>query len=78
MDYRTAQICKGEQMFCFRYEAGSEDRVIEEIMHLAEDGTCELGWPDAVELSLAIVPSSSPEPCRPPRVSARPISMKRR
>ena len=61
MDYRTAQMCKGEQVFCFRYESGSEDRVIEEIMHLAEDETCELGWQEAVELSLSIVPSSSPE-----------------
>ena len=78
MDYRTAQMCKGEQVFCFRYEAGSEDRVIEEIMHLAEDETCELGWPDAVELSLAIVPSSSPERCRQTRFSPSPISMKRR
>lgn len=78
MDYRTAQICKGEQMFCFRYEAGAEDRVIEELMHLAEDETCELGWQDAVELSLAIVPSSSPEPCRKTRLSSSPSSMNRR
>jgi hypothetical protein len=69
MDYRTAQMCKGEQLFCFRYGPGSEDRVIEELMHLAEDKTCELGWQDAVELSLAIVPSSSPERRSPSRFS---------
>ena len=72
MDYRTAQMCKGEQVFCFRYEPGSVDRVIEEIMHLAEDETCELGWQDAVELSLAIVPSSSPERRSPTRFSPSP------
>ena len=70
MDYRTVQMCKGEQMFCFRYKAGSEDRMIEEIMHLAEDQTCDLGWPDAVELSLAIVPSASPVRLGQPRFSS--------
>ena len=72
MDYRTAQMCKGEQVFCFRYESGSEDRVIEEIMHLAEDETCEFGWQEAVELSLSIVPSSSPVRLGQPRFSPSP------
>ena len=44
-------LAKGDHKFVFRYAPGSEATLISQLMDLAEDETCPIGW---VEVLLTI------------------------
>ena len=54
MDTRTLRLAKGAHHYVFRYASGSENRIVDEIMRLAEDRDCNLDWLDAATLSFQV------------------------
>jgi len=54
METRTLMLAKGGHHYIFRYLAGMEDEIVEEIMRLAESRACDLDWLDAATLSFQV------------------------
>lgn len=54
MKMRTLTLTKDGHQYAFRYAPGSEDRIVEELMRLAEDEDCNLDWLDAAALSFQV------------------------
>jgi hypothetical protein len=54
MTIRTVSLSKDGHAWVFRYPAGQEDRVVEELMYLAEDRTSAFDWVDAATLSFQV------------------------
>ena len=61
MDKRVLGLVKDEHSYMFRYEAGSEGRVVDEIVRLVEDGRTNLDWLDAANLSFQITQYAAEE-----------------
>ena len=45
MDIRVLNVRKGGWTYVFRYTPGSEGRIVDEIIRLAEDPASNLDWP---------------------------------
>jgi hypothetical protein len=54
MTPRTVSLTKNGHTFVFRYPAGQEDLVVEEIMYLADDRAVDFDWIDAATLSFQV------------------------
>ena len=54
MDMRSISLAKEGTTYVFRYAPGSEGRVVDEIIRLAEDPASELDWLDAARLGFQI------------------------
>ncbi len=54
MATRTLIVDKAGRTYAFRYSAGSESRIVDEIMRLAGDRDSDLDWVDAAILSFRV------------------------
>lgn len=54
MDTQKVTYNKNGHTFIFSYTAGMEDRLVDEIMQMAEGADSELDWLDAATLSFQI------------------------
>ena len=54
MTPKTLTLVKGEHKYVLRYEAGSEDDMVTELMRLADDPRTNLDWLDAATLSFQV------------------------
>jgi hypothetical protein len=54
MTLRTVSLSKDGDTWVFRYPAGQEDRIVEEIMYLADDRGSAFDWMDAATLSFQV------------------------
>ena len=54
-------LVKEGHQYLFRYPAGSEDRVVDEIVRLVEDDRMNLDWLDAANLSYQITQYAAEE-----------------
>ncbi|MFP4105858.1 MAG: hypothetical protein ACLFVU_07160 [Phycisphaerae bacterium] len=64
MTARTINLNKDGHKYIFRYAAGREDEIVEEIMRLADDGRCALDWLDAATLSFQVTQYAAADCCR--------------
>jgi hypothetical protein len=55
MEQRTLTFQKNGHTFLFRYLAGQEQCIVDEIMDLAQSPRCPLDWIDAATISFQIV-----------------------
>jgi hypothetical protein len=51
MIVRTLGLEKDGHWFCFRYEAGTEDQLVEHVMMMADDRDSPFDWTDAACIS---------------------------
>ncbi len=72
MDIRQLSLQKAGRTFVFRYAAGREDEVVEEIIRMAEDPSAEVDWLDAARLGFQITQHALAECCRQSRAEAAP------
>ncbi len=63
MTTRTVSLDKAGHSFMFRYAPGQEDKVVEEIMQLAEREDTPLDWLDAATLSFQIAQHAAADCC---------------
>ncbi|MBN1943020.1 MAG: hypothetical protein JW849_06975 [Phycisphaerae bacterium] len=54
MDAQTLTLEKDGHLYLFRYTSGSEDALIEELMHLADDRSVNFDWLDAATMSFQV------------------------
>jgi len=54
METKTLTLAKGAHKYIFRYCAGAEDRIVDEIMRLAESRESNLDWLDAATLGFQV------------------------
>jgi len=54
MSHKTLTLVKSGQKYVFRYSAGSENAIVDEIVRLAEDPQTNLDWLDAATLSFQV------------------------
>ena len=54
MTARVLSMAKGPHRYIFRYTAGSEQQVVDEIMRLAEDPDSCLDWLDVATLGFQV------------------------
>jgi len=54
-------LVKEGHQYLFRYQAGAEDRVVDEIVRLVEDDRINLDWLDAANLSYQITQYAAEE-----------------
>lgn len=54
MTIQIAHSAKYGHKYVFRYSAGYEDEIMDEMMRLAQDATTSLDWLDAAQLSFEI------------------------
>lgn len=47
---RELRLAKGQHMYVFSYVCGCEAELLAELVHLAEDETCDFDWFDAAVL----------------------------
>lgn len=55
MTVQTLILDKGERKYVFRYTAGSEGRVMDQLWRLAEDASSDLDWLDAATLTFQVL-----------------------
>lgn len=55
MQMRTLAATAGAHHYVFRYAPGQEDRVVDEVMRLADDPDTPLAWSDAARLCFQAV-----------------------
>ncbi|MBX4196723.1 hypothetical protein KW805_03990 [Candidatus Pacearchaeota archaeon] len=48
---KTLSLIKGDQYYCFRYEAGRESRVLDALVDMVQNKQCNFDWFDAAILS---------------------------
>ena len=63
MNTKTLSLVKDGHKYVFRYTAGSENHVVDEIIRLAEDSDSNLDWLDAATLSFQVARNAAME-CR--------------
>jgi len=63
MATRVLSMAKGSHRYVFRYTSGCEQRVVDEIMRLAEDPNSCLDWSDAATLGFQIALYASMSSC---------------
>lgn len=61
MQTKTLHLVKEDQTYVFRYVAGAEDRVVDEIVGMVEDDRLNLDWLDAANLSYQITQHAAEE-----------------
>ncbi len=61
MSSRVLGLVKEGHQYLFRYQAGAEDRVVDEIVRLVEDDRINLDWLDAANLSYQITQYAAEE-----------------
>jgi len=54
MSRRTLTLHKSGQTFLFRYTAGSEEAIVDELVRLAHEPSCPLDWADVATLSFQV------------------------
>lgn len=54
---RQLVLKKGKQKFVFRYEAGSEDKLLDALIDQAKDSRTDFDWFDAAVLSFKLTQS---------------------
>lgn len=54
MEKREISLKKDNRDYVFRYEAGDEDRIIDEVVRLAEDDETDVNWLDAATLGFQL------------------------
>jgi len=64
MTTRTLTLAKEGRKYLFRYAAGCEDQVVDEVMRLAQDSDCALDWMDAAMLSFQVTQCAADECCQ--------------
>jgi hypothetical protein len=72
MDRRELKIQKDGVTYVFRYAPGREDRVVDEIIRLAEDPAGGLDWLDAASLGFQITQHAMAECYRGAAMQAAP------
>jgi len=50
-DIKTLSLVKGDQYYCFRYEVGSESKVLDALVEMVHKKQCNFDWFDAAILS---------------------------
>jgi hypothetical protein len=63
MRVRSLALESNGHQFMFRYAAGREEEVLDQIVALAEDSTCALDWVDAATLSFQVAQQSAADCC---------------
>lgn len=63
MNMQTLSMTAGGQHYLFRYESGQEDRVVDEVMRLADDPETPFGWPEAAQMCFRAVHSATVDGC---------------
>ena len=63
MTTRTLGMDKAGHFFVIRYEIGLEDRVVEELMRMADDRDTPFDWMDAACFSFEVTQAAA-EDCR--------------
>jgi hypothetical protein len=56
-DLRQLVLKKGSEKYIFRYQAGSEDKLLESLISQASDSRTSFDWFDAAVLSFKLVQS---------------------
>ncbi len=54
MSHKTLTLVKSGHKYVFRYSAGHENEIVDEIVRLAEDAHTHLDWLDAATLSFQV------------------------
>jgi hypothetical protein len=50
-ELKTLALVKGDQYYLFRYEAGTENKVLDELCEMVHKKNCNFDWFDAAILS---------------------------
>ncbi len=61
MEMRTLTTTVGPHHYVFRYAAGQEDHVVDEVMRLADDPRADFGWPEAARMCFEAVNAATAE-----------------
>ncbi len=61
MQVRVLHLVKDGHSYVFRYGPGQEDRIVDEIVALVEEGETNLDWMDAANLSYQVVQHAAEE-----------------
>ena len=61
MNTKTLSLVKDGHKYVFRYTAGSENHIVDEIIRLAEDSDSNLDWLDAATLSFQVARNAAME-----------------
>lgn len=57
MDIHTIALKKPKRSYVLKYQEGSEEQAVEEVMRWADDPACEVDWQDAAAISWRILNS---------------------
>ncbi|MGC9454402.1 MAG: hypothetical protein ACP5HU_06010 [Phycisphaerae bacterium] len=63
MNMRTLAATAGNHHYVFRYAPGQEDRVVDEVMRLADDPDTPFGWSDAARMCFQAVHTATQDGC---------------